>query len=105
MPKPSRNAVKYLSNSAVLVSLVVLIGCSSNPVRTEYVAPNCTVPPIELAEPPTWEGLALPFKYLPDVAAQEYDQALTQLERYEVSLVNALLEQRAILRTLCETED
>lgn len=81
--------------------MVLLTGCATKTV-TEYieVRAECELPPKPV---PTldWDGLNLPFDYLPEPAADEYDQALDDLEAYEATLIDSLKEHRAIIRTVC----
>ena len=72
-------------------------------IRTEYIRPACTVPPLPAAEPPAWADLYLPFRYFPDghTHAVAYDAALDMLEAYDHAMADALIEARAMLHELC----
>lgn len=89
---------------AVLVALAALTGCATTITETEYIKPECQVPPLPAVEPPAWEGgLLLPFAHIPSDSDdwRAYDRALDNLEAYDEAVADSLIEHRAMLRELC----
>lgn len=82
--------------------MIVLTACSTT-TETVYIEPECTVPPAPTLDAPDYDDLLIPFSYIPsdNPDYKKYDDALTELEEYEVDLVNYTLEIKTGLEEVC----
>lgn len=88
-----------------MVGLALLTGCAT---KTQYieVRPECEVPPLPALPAIEWDDLLAPFNHIPSQHDdwRRYDEALTDVEGYEATLVDSLAVHREMLKILCQPD-